>query len=310
MMTTTNSCKIAVLIPSYDRPKILETALKSWLRLTIFDKVFLVIQGSSNDVLKQYSDMIKKFDHRIKYVIINKPVGSIKARNILLEMASQSDCEYIIMADDDTLLPKEVQFERVIDVFNSNNTFGIVGGRVVNIRKQKLDPDFFLNLPLNLADILSKLTGYVFIDIKHGPRYAEFVPHFFMIKKEIINRGIRYDELLNVPTCFREESDFELQVKNHGYKIYYYPRMYVIHLATEYGGNRSLHNMKERAYWKSRNHTIFILKHNKSWVKRLWYLTFSTIFLSLYRISYVIWILAGIREGIKNYYTYNCSLMK
>jgi len=179
-----------------------------------------------------------------------------------------------------------------------DNRCGAVGGKVVVIRRRS-DPDFFLNLPMNLADLMSRITGYVFLDLKHGPRFCEFLPHFFMIRRDVLDK-LRYDEIFDTPTGFREESDFQLQIKRLGYRLIYDPRIYVIHLTIEKGGNRPKMSMRERVYWKARNHTVFILKWNKSILKKIWYITFSVLILSLYRIWYVPWILKGVKDGMRN----------
>lgn len=150
--------------------------------------------------------------------------------------------------------------------------------------------------------MLSRLTGYIFLDVKHGPRHSEYLPHFFMIKKEVLDKGVRYDEIFNTPTGFREESDFQLQIKYLGYKLLYDPRIYVIHLVAEGGGNRPKMSMGERMYWKARNHTVFILKWNKLVLKRVLYIMFCILTLSLYRIWHAPWIFKGVKDGTKNYY--------
>ncbi len=46
------------------------------------------------------------------------------------------------------------------------------------------------------------------MDVKHGPRLAEFVTAFFMIKGEAV-RNVRYDDFYDSTNGFREESDFQ-----------------------------------------------------------------------------------------------------
>jgi hypothetical protein len=141
----------------------------------------------------------------------------------------------------------------------------------------------------------------VFLDIEHGPRFSECLPQFFITKKEILDKGVRYDEIFDTPTGFREESDFQLQIKHLGYKLLYDPTIYVIHLAADEGGNRPKISMGERMYWKARNHTIFILKWHTSILKRVWYVMFSILILSLYRIWLVPWIFRGVKDGVRNF---------
>ena len=291
---------IVVLIPSYNRPEWLEITLPSWLKAKYVSKIFVLAQAPSRDILEKYERVFKKYEGsgKIVYKLILKKLGSVKARNVLLDIAMQyNNCKYVVMADDDYLLPEENSLVLMAMNLESDEKVGAVGGKVI-AKRRRMDPDFFLHTPINLADSLSRLTGYVFIDVKHGPRYSEFLPPFFMLKREIIDKGIRYDKLLEAPTGFREESDFQLQIKHLGFKLLFNPRVHVIHLPAEEGGNRPRMSMKERMYWKARNHAIFVFKWNKSILKRIWYLVISTLMLLLYRPHHILWIFKGLKDGI------------
>jgi GT2 family glycosyltransferase len=291
---------IVVLIPSYDRPEMLEITLPSWLESECVGKVFIVAQASSKDIFEKYEDVIEKYkkNNEIVYKLILKRLGSVKARNALLEMTSKNNSKYAVMIEDDFLLPDRNLLITMARELELDKNVGLVGGKIITVNKRRVDPDFFVNLPINLADLMSKLTGYVFLDIRHGPRCSEFLPQFFMIKKEVLDRGVRYDEVFDTPTGFREESDFQLQIRNLEYKLLYDPRVYVVHLAAEEGGNRPKMNMEERIYWKARNHTIFVLKWNNSILKIVWYIMLSTLILSIYRVWHILWILRGVKDGI------------
>ena len=293
---------IAVLIPSYNRPEILEVTLPSWLNSEGVSKVFIMAQASSKDILEKYKNIISKYEKSGKLVckLILKKLGSIKARNVLLEMASKYNYKYVVMIEDDMFQLDKKSLLMMIRDLELDNKIGLVGGKII-VNKRRMDPDFFLNLPLNLADLISRLTGYIFLDIKHGPRYAEYLPQFFMIKKEVLDKGMRYDENFDTPTGFREESDFQLQIKHLGYSLLYDPRVRIFHLAVESGGNRPKISIEERMFWKARNHTLFILKWNKSILKRLWYIMLSTLILSVYRMWCLLWIFKGVKDAIHNF---------
>jgi GT2 family glycosyltransferase len=298
-----NNNGIAVLIPSYDRPEILKITLRKWLEANFIDKIFLVAEASSRDILDKYKEVIMEYNKngQIVYKLTLKRLGSVKARNALLEMASKHNCKYVVMADDDYILPDRNSLILMVRRLDLNDRLGAVGGKVI-VKSRRKDPDFFLNLPWNLADLASRLVGYVFLDIKHGPRISEFLPHFFMLRTRILDGGIRYDEVFDTPTGFREESDFQQQIKYMGYSLLYEPKAYVIHLAAEKGGDRpEKMKMKERMYWKARNNTIFIFKWNKSILKKVWYILSSILILLLYRPWHVLQIFRGVKDGM-NYF--------
>ena len=292
---------LAVLIPSYDRPEVLDKTLSSWLKSDLVDKVLLVVEASSEEVLEKYQRVLGKYNKgRIIYKLSLGRLGSVRARNALLDMAKGQALKYVVMADDDYILPHESSLLRMTKWLEHFNEVGVVGGKVI-VAGWREDPDFFLNLPLSLADILSRLLGYVFLDVRHGPRGSEFLPPFFMMKGEIIDKGVRYDESFDTPTGFREESDFQQQIKRMGYRLLYDPSSYVIHLAAQSGGNRPKMSMGERMYWKIRNHMFFICKWNGSILKRVWYALVSALILLAYRPWHIFWIFKGLRDGLASY---------
>ena len=260
-----------VLIPSYDRPTILKSALQSWFAETYVEKVIVVAEGSSNEILEQYAKIFKQEKSgRLIYKLSDKRLGSVTARNILLDLACSCNCNFIIMSDDDYVPPSERSLIVACNVLKTNNRIGAVGGKVI-VRSSRVDGDFFLNSPFTaLADILSKFTGYIFLDVKNGPKYTEHLTPFFILKKEVA-QWIRYDKLFDTPTAFREESDLQNQIRKLNYKLLFYPNLQVIHLAIAHGGNRPNMSFSKRMFWKARNSTLFIWKWNLSATKRLWY---------------------------------------
>jgi len=297
---------MAVLIPSYDRPEILEITLPKWLKAKYVDRIFIVAEASSYSMLEKYEKILEKYSENRKILcnLTYGRLGSIKARNTLLDMAVRHGCEYALMVDDDYLLLSDTCLVRIIETFKANKKVGIIGGKIIVAKRRKMDPDFFLNLPFGLTDILVRLTGYVFLDINHGPRYSDFLPPFFAVRLNPL-RYVRYDEALEAPTGFREESDFQQQIKHAGYRLLFDPKLQVVHLAIEKGGNRPRMNMRERMYWKARNHMIFILKWNKSLPKRIWYMLVSILILSFYRVWCILWVLRGVRDGIHYFHNLN-----
>ena len=167
---------------------------------------------------------------------------------------------------------------------------------MINLGNRAVDPDFFLNLPI--ADSLSKALGYIFLDVKHGPRLAEFVPAFFMIKGEAV-KNVRYDEFYDSTNGFREESDFQQGVKKAGYKLVFNPYFYVYHIPIEEGGNRGV-SLLRRIFGKSKANTYFSFKwYSKP--KAIWYVLVSSIILILYSPNNALEVMKGIKDGLKEY---------
>ena len=292
-----SSLGIAILIPTYNRPDLLGDALLKWLSVDSVSSVLVVAEASEKSIYLTYQELFASYnnDHRVDYRLTMNRLGSVNARNALLELARKNKCDFAVMVDDDYMPTKETSLKKLADELQKNKA-GLIGGKVVVIKKRK-DPDFFLNLPINVSDSLSKLIGYVFLDTVHGPRYCAFMPHFFMIPKVILDQPLRYDVIYETPTGFREESDFQLQVRSKGYALIFEPTVSVIHLAAEVGGDRPGMSESKRMYWKARNHQVFITKWNKSLFKRIWFTFTGLITLSIYRVWAIPYIFQGIRDG-------------
>ena len=256
--------KFVVGIPSFNRPKPLELALTRLAQR--INSVVIVADATDPIFLNRYKEVIKKIANYFNDVIYDIKLGrrgSVNARNRVFELVDQhfTDNYVLITYEDDYICPLEDWLSSIRRWLN-NEAVGIVGGRVVNLRRRRIDPDFSLNLLPYAADVLTKATGFIFLDTKHGPRYVEYITHLMAIKRSLIKKGMRYAPEYG-GTGYREESDLQEQARRLGYKIVFEPRFYVYHLNLEEGGDRAIQDVATRFYWKARNHTYFMLKHQK-----------------------------------------------
>jgi Predicted glycosyltransferases len=290
-------CKLAVLIASYNRSELIKKTLKSWLGREEVDTLIIKASSSKREEYEGYREALEEVKGKsVVYEISDKRIRSATAKNRALEMALQNDCRFMIYADDDHYIPKESDVKGSLKIL-VNGSIGAVGGKVISLGNRAVDPDFFLNLPI--ADSLSKALGYIFLDVKHGPRLAEFVPAFFMIKGEAV-RDVRYDDFYGNTNGFREESDFQQGIKKAGYKLVFNPYFYVYHIPVEEGGNRGV-SLSRRIFDKSRANTYFSFKwYSKP--KALWYVLVSSIILILYSPNNALEVMKGVKDGIKEYH--------
>lgn len=282
--------ELGVLIPSYNRPRALEAALRRWRSTNA--QVLVVADADNEGAFEAYKDVLEGAG--IRYELRLGRRGSARARNDLIKLAIEEDLEYALMADDDYVPPGPFIVEAALEDFKYEGV-GAVGGRVVHLRRRAIDPDFFFNLPV--ADALTRLTGYVFLDVAHGPRYAGYLTPFYAMRREVL-MAVKYDERYKA-TAFREESDVHNQIKRLGYKLLHDPKVYVYHLAPEEGGNRALGEEGRRFYWKARNHALFLGKWERG-LRRAWHLFAGALILTAYRPWHAGRILRGIRDGLED----------
>jgi GT2 family glycosyltransferase len=253
--------KIFVGTPSYNRGKIFRYCIRSFTKSKLIKGFILVIDASSDIEKGLYVQALKGLVDRGFEVIYDINVGrrgSTRARNLILDMAERNlgSRDILLLYDDDYIYAGDKSVIPVL-YWLKNGEVGVIGGRVINLRKRRIDPDFALNIPY-LADALTRLTGFIFLNTKHGPRYVDYATPLMALRVEILSKGIRYDESYG-GTGYREESDLQRQVRKLGYRIIFEPRFYTYHLAIESGGNR-YSDLEDRIYWKWRNHTYFMNK--------------------------------------------------
>ena len=258
--------KFIIGIPSFNRPWTLKLAMSRLIRLKRIDGVIIVADATEPAYLDKYKEIVKNVADNLNNVIYDVKLGrrgSVNNRNRVFELAAQyfTDNYVLINYDDDFICPLE-DWLSPISRWLANEAVGVVGGRVINLRRRRVDPDFYLNFLPYMADVLTKATGFIFLDTKHGPRYVEYTSQPMAIKMGLVKKGLRYDPE-HRGTGYREESDLQEQVRRLGYKIVFEPRFYVYHLSLEEGGNRAIQDVATRFYWKARNHTYFMLKHRK-----------------------------------------------
>ncbi|MEB3798329.1 MAG: hypothetical protein G5Z42_05890 [Caldisphaeraceae archaeon] len=282
-------------IPSYNRPSIIKKSVKSFYDNNFIELIIVVADAGLKSIAQEYKGYLSELDKKVFYEVKLGRRGSVNARNRLLRLGYELGCEELIMADDDYFL-----VDRKTPVILSShikNGAGMAGGAVRSLIKRTVDPDFFLNSIV--ADPISDITGYVLLDVRHGPRYAKYLTPFFSINGELLNK-VRYDNAYNTPTAFREESDLQRQVRKLGYKLVFDPRAWVIHLGLDEGGNRNNMDEGERLYWKSFGSTSFILKWDRGFNLPL-KLTLSSLIMMIYRPRRAASVLYGIRDSIIKY---------
>jgi len=262
--------KIFVGIASYARPTAFKLSLLSLLRTQEMDGIIAVIDVNSQRERELYLEALSHVRERSVEVILDiseRRRGFVNARNRVLDLADETlkADDVLVLFDDDYVYPNKESLHAALVRLYENGDVGVVAGRVVDLRKRSFDPDFYLNVLPGLTDILFKLTGFVFLDTKHGPRYTYFTPPLRALRAKVVKQGVRFDPKFG-GTGYRSEDDFNLQVIRLGYKIVFEPRFWVYHLGLEYGGCRT-ESLAERFYWKSRNNACFLKKHRLGLLK-------------------------------------------
>jgi len=289
--------KIFVAIPTYNRAQVFSLCIKSFLSSKLINGFIVVAQATTSREAEKYVGALKELGDdgfEIFHQITNTRLGSVGARNRLIEIAVSilAKSDIFIIYDDDFVYPGDYTIKPILGWLNFSSV-GMVGGRVINLLRRRIDPDFALNID-NLADKLTEITGFILLNTIHGPREANYTSHPFAFRVETLQKGIRYDENYQ-GTGYREESDLQRQIKALGLKIIFEPRFFAYHLAVETGGNR-YSDLQDRMYWKWKNHTYFINKWHYSTSKKV----LSYVILTTYALLNGPPAIRGIVKAVKN----------
>jgi GT2 family glycosyltransferase len=291
---------VVVAIPSYDRPTVLDIALKRLANLENINKIVVVADSSSEQVLKAYGKVLEKYKSKIIAHLRFGHYGSVNARNALLELLTKNPyhSKYVLLMDDDHLVPNENVIKTMVYCLRKFEEIGVVGARVITLRKQTVDPEFALPVTARVANLLTEVSGFIFNGRWNKAFFSTATSSFMLIRANLLGK-VSYDPNYQ-GTGYREETDLQLQIARHGFKILSDPKVYVYHLALETGGTREHRYMGSRMYWKARNHTYFTLKwHSHKLGKTLWYILMGAVVLTLYRPLYFHKILSGLEHGYK-----------
>lgn len=97
--------KISVIIPTYNRAKLLSRSVKSVINQTYKNLEIIIVDDGSTDNTEEVIKKIK--DRRVKYIKLNKNKGACHARNRGIKEATG---KYIAFQDsDDVFLPNKLQ---------------------------------------------------------------------------------------------------------------------------------------------------------------------------------------------------------
>jgi glycosyltransferase involved in cell wall biosynthesis len=182
--------KISVIIPTYNRAKLLSRAIQSVLNQTYSNFELIVIDDGSPDNTKKIVEEFQKKDKRIKYIWQENFGGNSKTINTGIK-ASQG--EYIaLLEDDDEWLPEKL--EKQLEVFQNSKRekLGLVCCKTLTVYENgKTEIIKTCDIPENNYKVLAEslLDNKFFFNVSA-----------FLIKKEALDKVGFLDENLKIGT--------------------------------------------------------------------------------------------------------------
>jgi GT2 family glycosyltransferase len=225
---------ISVIIPTYEREEPLRDTITDVLKQDYPNFEILVVDQTAKHQL-EITNYLEELATQNKIKWFHLPWASLPgARNYAIR---RSLGEIILFIDDDVQLTPGFLTAHAQN-YRNNPEIGAVAGRVFDRMKLgesggKLQIDY---LPPQAMD---PGIAWYYIDLVHTvkPQQVLSVRGCNMsFRREIFTKySLNFDERFR-GSAVREESDFCLRLRKTGYKIWYDPEAYLVHLGEETGG--------------------------------------------------------------------------
>ena len=216
--------RVSVIIPTKDRPKMLERCLNSVLLSTYTNLEIIVSDDSKSSESKETVEKFKNKFQNIKYIHNTENNISV-AINRAIKQSNDDNSDFTFILDDDNEIDKNCIKELTSSMVKGKNV-GIVGPIAFYYSNR--------NIIMHAGTIRSKFMRralYVHENerwanqINEGYEVEDFA-NAFMFRKEAVKKVGMWDLL--VP-FMGEDADFEARVRKAGYKVIINPKAITYH---------------------------------------------------------------------------------
>ncbi|WP_141431118.1 glycosyltransferase family 2 protein [Bacillus sp. 03113] len=193
--------------------------------------IFLVDNDSQDDSF----DLLKEdyragiFDLNISFIQSGSNLGFAGGNNVGIKAAIERGFEYFWLLNNDTIVEKNA-LDPLIAKMEQDNSIGIVGSKIFFHGSNKI---WFAGGEINKKTGLIKHLG---IGEDDDEKYNKSIEVDYitgcslLIKRDVIqNVGVMKEEFF----LYFEETDWNIRVKNNGYKIFYVPESIIWHKVSQ-----------------------------------------------------------------------------
>lgn len=247
---------ISVIIPTYNREKVLRETLADVLQQDYPDFEVLVVDQTPTHEPETdaYLQTLAESD-RIQWLRLDW-ASLPGARNYAVR---RSQGAIILFLDDDVQLPPGFLHAHARN-YLEQPSIGAIAGRVFD-RMKLADSGGGLTIEDLPPEAMDPGIAWYYIDLVHTvkPQQVLSVRGCNMsFRREIFDKyGLHFDERFR-GSAVREESDFCLRLRQTGYKIWYEPDAHLIHLGEETGGCHDI-STRSISYQITFYHNHFLL---------------------------------------------------
>ncbi|MBD2666116.1 glycosyl transferase family 2 [Richelia sinica FACHB-800] len=251
-----NQPLISVVIPTYRREKLLVDSIVDVLKQDYPHFEVLVVDQTQNHEPETQA-FLEEMANTGKIKFFRLDWASLPgARNYAVRRAAG---EIVLFIDDDVQLVPGFLAAHAQN-YVQNPEIGAVAGRVFD-RMKLGDSGGGLEIEYLPPAAMDPGIAWYHIDLVHTTKPQQVLTARgcnMSFRREIFTQyGLKFDERFR-GSAVREESDFCLRIRQTGYKIWYDPQAYLVHLGEETGGCHDI-SMRSLQYQLTFYHNHFLL---------------------------------------------------
>lgn len=219
--------KVSIIVVTYNSGQFIQKCLDTIFNQTYPDfEVVVVDNASKDDTTQKVRECLKKTSHASSLLNSQRNQGFSKACNAGLQKAKG---EYIALLNPDTEVEKNWLSE-LVQTLDKDNSIGVVGSKIYLGKTRYLDSAGSL-----YNNMLNAWSRGVFEKDEGQYDQAEEVPMVTACALLFRRQVLGPEKQLFDPDFFMylEELDFNLRIRNLGYRVMYQPRSVVYHFKSQ-----------------------------------------------------------------------------
>jgi len=266
---------LSIIIVSFNTEEIVKRCLlnlkKNFIKYPLDYEIVVIDNNSKDNSPKLLSDLEKNWNNLHVY-LSKKNLGFGQGNNLGLE---KSHGKYVLYLNSDAIV-EDIDFQDLINLMESHKNIGALTVNVI-LPDGEIDPashrgfpnlwrslTYFLGLErlFFYVPFLNNIFGgyhLVHLNLKEIHEIDSPTGAFFFTKKEIVDKFGGFD---NDFFMYGEDLEMAFQIKESGYKIFYYPLWSVLHLKYSSGlqtKDKTIKSMAKDHFYDSMK--IFYRKH-------------------------------------------------
>lgn len=244
---------ISIILPVFNREKILGKFIESAISQTYRDFEIIVIDDDSTDNSYNVAAEYAKKNAQIHCFKHQKNLGLPAARNTGIKL---SKGDLIFLGEDDVVLEPKC-LETLVNTFaelKHKYKVGAVAPRLIS------NNEYNKKNCTNLIAKVDSLTGEFCQNWSSNTKLTDvpFLHACSLISKDVFKQIGGYDTLLYKGNYIREESDMYFRAKDAGFKLFFQPKALAWHIHYSKGGCKK--PLIQSNYYTIRNQSLFLTK--------------------------------------------------